>query len=615
MNKLCLIILLGLSVVSLIAQISSTTFGGNWSNASTWIGGVVPNENNSVIIQGPVSINTTNSCYNLSITSAGSIINSVDDVGQVTVYGNVTNHGQVRDDGSFWGETRLVVLGNISNHNIMTCEYVYYAGETAHSFSNSGTFNPVHFLNMSAAPVSFLSDLSMTGTHVYLPYMYMNAAGNHISLSGGFIEYSNIIGGNSATLNLSNGAYLNYVTADEIVLQGTVLLGEGIMIYRLINYANIYNRSSSSCWFYIYESLQNYGLVANNPEGSYLYLDLRGDLLNHQSLNPQQLNLGFNSSGTKLIASDTVISVPLITAYADYQMLSDMSFSGCAVDFTSHNLLMQDGDTSHSLSLDEGYLVGVNLDGGPSSALSMANNAYLSGVTADEIIVSGTVLVSDNVSLGSVINYGDLRNVNDNPHVLVITQRLENHGTITNASSTNFLNVNLFGDLVNYGHISNHQFMLYGNTEQYVLRAAGSVINCAGGFQLVSDVGYAQWYFSGSLPDPEYTDHKTINPAISGVWSPFNGSSYGRDIIIASATGTPQTPQNVSAVFNGPSLRLQWNQVPDAVYYTIYAASSPNGTYTAIRPKAFDSNLMDGVVWQELSASEGYRFFRISAAY
>lgn len=51
------------------ATITSTNSGGNWSNASTWVGGKLPKQNDDVVIAGVVTINTDVTCKLLRIGS------------------------------------------------------------------------------------------------------------------------------------------------------------------------------------------------------------------------------------------------------------------------------------------------------------------------------------------------------------------------------------------------------------------------------------------------------------------------------------------------------------------------------------------------------------------
>ena len=611
MKKLFLFILLGLLAQFLIADVYSTTYGGNWINPSTWIGGLVPGPGSNVQIQGPVYVNTTNECHNLTIQPGGLILNPNYDVGQVTVYGDCINFGQLVDSGIPGGELRMVILGNLMNSQTITCEYVYFAGDNPHTFSSYGTFSPTHFLNLQSAEVTFQSNVLLAGTHISLPHL--NLTGYQINLSGGFMEHTNIVGGGGASLNLTNGAYLNFVTATEIMLQGSVLIVYGVTIGNLINNGTVYNLSDNDYSLIVTGRLDNHGTIGDNPGGHYLNLELQGDIYNFQTINPHYLTLG--SSGIHDIwqsPTATAISAPLMASFSDYRMLSNLYFSGSEQDWNGHTITIHNGGGGYILNLIGGALTDVILDGAPGSTLNFSNNAWLGGVTADELVFSGTVLVGDGVEIQRLVNNGTLRGKSDNQHILMIGQRLENHGNIYNAPSGNFFMVNLFGDLINYGQITNYQFNLYGFADHYVLRSSGSNISCIGGFRLNSNIGWAQWLFNGILANADYTDFRTVNPAVSGVWNPYYSGLLGKNIIFGSTEPCP-APQNLSTQLIGSNLRLQWNQVPGAIYYTVYSASDPGGPFSPYPAKVFDLNPGDGIVWSEIAPAEAHRFFQVSA--
>lgn len=614
MKKLIFISLLIGMALSVFADITSTTYGGNWMNASTWIGGVIPGPNSNVVIQGNVYVNTTNECLNLTVNPSGAITNPYNEIGQVTVYGNCTNYGQITDGGPM-GEVRLVVLGNIISTNTITCEYVYFAGEVEHTFANSGTFNPAHFLNMSAANVTFLSDLTLTGTHVCLPHLNLNGGlQSHITLNGGFMENTNIHGGNGASLNLTGGAYMYGITADEILLQGTVLVSGPVTIGNLYNYGNIHNRSDADYNLTVTGRLENHGTIGNNPAGHYLYLYLNGDIYNYQTINPQFLGLGSDTMHDIMqISGASPISAPTIESYGDYRMLSNLSFANSNIAWNSHNLAINYNGSGFMLSMNGGSLVGAYIDGTTGSTLNLSNGAWLAGITADTIVFNGTVLVADGVELGSLTNNSTLRSTSDNPHTITVWERLANYGTIANATSGNVLHVNLWGDLVNIGQITNYQFTLYGNDDQSVLKGSGSNIVCMGGFRIYSNLGYTEWYFNGQPTDGQHNDIRSVDPSLFGVWNPYYYGMYGRNIIFGSASGTINPPQSVTADLIGNNVRLQWAQVPQAIYYTLWTASSPDGDFIAQPIKVFDYDTGDGMVQHDVIPSEANQFFRVTA--
>ena len=104
----------GILVLSLIIAVNlqaqttiySTTVGGYWHESSTWIGGIVPDGNYNVVIQGPVIQHSVSGydiypvyCNDLTIESNGSLVNASYGGGSGTfsvyVGGNVINNGMV----------------------------------------------------------------------------------------------------------------------------------------------------------------------------------------------------------------------------------------------------------------------------------------------------------------------------------------------------------------------------------------------------------------------------------------------------------------------------------------------------------------------------------------
>ncbi|MCC7533451.1 MAG: hypothetical protein IT246_05875, partial [Bacteroidia bacterium] len=105
-----------LSSKSVAQTITSTTSGGLWSSASTWIGGVVPTSTNDVVINGTVFINNSVSCRNITI-NAGDTLVDYNTSAVLTVLGNITNNGVVGRNVSNYYNV-IDVKGNIENNGI-----------------------------------------------------------------------------------------------------------------------------------------------------------------------------------------------------------------------------------------------------------------------------------------------------------------------------------------------------------------------------------------------------------------------------------------------------------------------------------------------------------------
>ncbi len=76
--------------------ITSTTSGGYWKDTSTWVGGIIPTENDDVVIDGNVILDGYgHACKNLNINSGDTLYNISTSSNHLKIHGNVLNNGVV----------------------------------------------------------------------------------------------------------------------------------------------------------------------------------------------------------------------------------------------------------------------------------------------------------------------------------------------------------------------------------------------------------------------------------------------------------------------------------------------------------------------------------------
>ncbi len=121
-----------LPAVNLAAQttITSTTTGGKWNDVTTWVGGGIPTANNHVVINGPVYINGTFSCMNLTINSNAELYNDVYSTVTLTVTGNLINKGKISTHPTSGYRLSVSVKGNIENNGIWTVQKTFLSGNS-----------------------------------------------------------------------------------------------------------------------------------------------------------------------------------------------------------------------------------------------------------------------------------------------------------------------------------------------------------------------------------------------------------------------------------------------------------------------------------------------------
>lgn len=622
-RTMSVLVLCFVSVMLAGTDISSTSAGGNWSADTTWQGGVVPGVNDNVWIIGPVIVNHSYTIRNLHVEPSGSLTNPANSTTGVTVTEDLENTGNILD--TSWPDFYLGMYcsGSIYNYGSFTASYIQLLGNDAEELSNSGTFLPdLIYAPAGYGGLTLLTDLSLVNTSIELRQALLVLTGRTVSLTGGRLYQVNIAGWEDAVINLSAGAYLRSVTADELTITGDVVSCLGINIGRLHNYATLQNLQDNSTNVIVQQLLDNHGLIRNNPLSSAtLDLDLHGDLYDYGEITCRRI-IFYDDVTHKIWQADSALPIncqlfEVASSSGDLQLLSNLSFQNCQINCNNNNMLLWQGRSSYNLSLQGGYLKNAVLATSGFSTLAMSDGAWFVKVDGGDLILRGTVQIDYSAYshvFHSIVNYGTIQNNSIDTH-LNCTGNLVNHGTIRNNPAGGYLALYCGGDIVNYGSIVNSYSYVNGVANQYVLTAPGSTLSCPGGFILQSMIGSAQWYFGTQLVASGIMDINLNNyPAywlVPGVWQPVAGTNYGR--LITFGTGeTVSIPQNPSIRESGPELILQWDAVAGAAWYQIYASSDPYGTYTPLE-KAYDYDPSDTIVWWELTPAEPFQFYKVSA--
>ena len=97
-----------------LVTITSTTTGGTWGTAATWVGGVVPVAANDVIIDGPVTVAANTTCASLTINAGKTL--TINGTRNLTVTTNVSNSGTITLTPAASNAGRLTLAGNFTNN-------------------------------------------------------------------------------------------------------------------------------------------------------------------------------------------------------------------------------------------------------------------------------------------------------------------------------------------------------------------------------------------------------------------------------------------------------------------------------------------------------------------
>jgi len=613
---------LALVCVSGWASILSTETGGNWNDPATWAGGNVPTAYDDVVINGPVIACDGQDCVCRDLTvNAERFLYGGNTGGSeyyLYVYGHLSNSGTIRNHPNNW-LLRLRCFGDISNAGLFTPEVLHLDGSADQFLCGSGSFSPLFLKDLApASPVRLLSDLNMANSRIDLNHGILDlnylAAGYTLSLAGGYIIQGNIHGGDGATLALSGGADLDQLTIDECVFTGTVEIANQVTVGILSNQALIQSANADAPVLIVTELLANHGTIRNNPLNWDLWLYLGGDLEHYGTLsnkwtvlnNTQPASLWQDATADPISCANVIAEA----GSAPHELRSDLRFAGGNTNLNGATLILHSGRGVHGITFTNGFFGDAILQTDGFSPLT-GSGVSLYSIQAEDLSFHGTVGLSGNCSVEDLVNYGYIE-PRTHPVELTINGQLINYGTIRLINNWT-LNLYCRGNISNYGGINNRNVYLDGTADQYLFNAGGISVSS---FQLVSELGPAQWFFNGSLYNADVLLNRIINPNTLGVWQPVSGTNFGRLITIGSGVTELATPANFQALLLGTEPKLQWDQVPGAIYYKVYAGSDPCALFPdgwEAPVKAHDPDPADGIVRLDLTGTETFKFYRVTA--
>ncbi|HNT51999.1 MAG TPA: hypothetical protein PKH19_01255 [Candidatus Syntrophosphaera sp.] len=487
------LILLALLVPAPALMIVSTAAGGNWNDANTWVGGVVPNLEDDVSILGTVFAPDPVGCHSLYIGANAALMNAPGQDTHLNVITSFTNYGSVSN--YLWGynpgQLRLYVGGNVSNFSSYSASWLYFTGATSQNFFSSGTINLCNMSdNNGISPVVLTSNLTLYNSNILMngASLVLNGDSTY-SLTGygnGGVVNAVIVGGDGASIASFDGFHLDGVSADEIVLSGTPIITNSVSIGHLINQATLYCPIYGASTLNVLQRLDNHGSIMNHPSGGYLYLNLYGDLYNYGTLS----NYSTSLAGTQIHNLWQSPSAPVIvcnnltsSSTEPAQLLSDLSFNGTCIDMSGNLIILADALTNECYEITQtgGYIRNTVFAGGPTCALNLYA-LYLENVSADRITFNGNFELKSTVTADILTNNAILRNVAYQEAILSVTLDLKHHGELNNHGAGGLLYLALGGDFYDYGLLSNYRIDFVGGSQHQIWQSASAPVICTPNF-------------------------------------------------------------------------------------------------------------------------------------
>lgn len=211
------LLLLFLSTIAQAATITSTATGGNWSTGSTWVGGVVPQNADVVIIAttgtSAVTLGKNSTCESVTVNTGSRLV-----IGKrnLTVAGAVVNNGTISLTS---GKITQSGTGDFTNSGSLT--YTNGGGLLlTGSFSNTGA------LSLGTATVTFTgantSASTSSGFSTNGPVVFQRTSGS-VTLAGNVRATALTVNGKGGTLNLGVG--LSHTFTGLVTLSAGTLNG------------------------------------------------------------------------------------------------------------------------------------------------------------------------------------------------------------------------------------------------------------------------------------------------------------------------------------------------------------------------------------------------------
>jgi hypothetical protein len=460
------------ATVSASSQIYSTPAGGIWTSSATWVGGIIPDAADDVVITSAVGV-INNACNNIYIEVGGILRNHPTNSYSLTVNGYLTNDGIIANDTY---NLSLIVKGNVTNNAVMSNFTLTLNGSGNQLVASTQPLTITNFTKVATTGRAIATTgLNFVGTTINLGSDTLEfTTGNSISMDGGYMSSGVLYKSSLPALQITSGNenYFLSITIDapQTELYGTVLIYGGTNNFKsnVTNFGTLNNQPSNTYLLTVGGNFTNNGTVQ-----SIIYqfnLSISGNLANNGIWTNQTTTLNGNGN-QELSMSQPFGGVNLNRLASAGRVLATtgLSFEGTVINFNSDTLEFTTGNT---ISVDAGIINSCVLykSSLPALEITSENGTYSSGVTIDapqtELYGTLSIYLNGNIFKSSVTNFGTLQNYQGNSYTLNVAGNFTNNGTVQNIIYQ--FTMNISGNVANNGIWVNQTTTLNGNGNQEI---------------------------------------------------------------------------------------------------------------------------------------------------
>ena len=451
--------------------ITSTTTGGQWHVSTTWVGGIVPDGNDDVVIQGPVLVQGAAVCLTVNVTAVGGLTTGFA-LANLTVGSAVTNAGTISDGPQPF---RIEIGGDLTNNAQWTNKDTIFTGATDHHLiTGGGSIFESHLALGSGAtgdvivgtPFAILGDVTMGGGRMRLQ------PGCPLTMRQGALSGQILCNDNE--VRFESWSYITGATLDQAVLVGEVEVSGLGQFTGGLTVMDILQNLSAGAGISIEGGLVNHGLIRNVNYGFHVILS--GDLscdgvidcptleldegtIHHFTMGPQG-NLDTPTMLPEFVPGTIVVE-------SDFRISEGVSLG---IDGT---MILNPGVSVHLAG--RGSLSGGTVLAGGNTIL-MDGMGSLTSITIDDAVLQGTAAVAHNCAFTSgVVVEGTLQSSSFFVvPVVTVSGRLLNTGVIQDGPRP--VTLRAHGDVANEGAFTNTRLLIDGTEDQAVAIGGGIAV-------------------------------------------------------------------------------------------------------------------------------------------
>jgi len=462
------------------AQIYSVNAGGPWSDGATWQGGVVPTQNNHAIIRGTVNMNGNLTIGSVTVEQGATLQIQPGGDRTLTVNGNLTNNGTVRDrqDGNWWMYLRIG--GDVTNNGVWANYRTTLIGSANQTMSHASgsTFTSPLISEKDAGIISAASNLSFSSSFsMNEDTLQMN--GWTLSFDGeGYIDQGIIhTNGVLSQTNVFRSALERTRLIGTTTIEGRVNLGaNNVFEGTLVVSDTLQNRLSCDCTNYVEGDVINNGTIRDITSGNWWnYLRIHGNITNNGVWTNYRTYLIGTGDQSISQGAGATFGGPLeslkesgtIRAGSDLDFSNLVDFNDDPMDMGPYGITLRgNGYLNDGLLSMNGFLAQYD------SERSAVERSRIVGTTT----IRGTVnLGNNNVFEGTLIVADTLQNRVSCDCTNYVEGDVINNGTIRDVPVRNWWNyLRIHGDMTNNGTWANYRTYLVGTGDQTISQSDGS---------------------------------------------------------------------------------------------------------------------------------------------